>query len=192
MTTKHVGLYGEKKCVVLFREVPNEPENCLIVQTESLEDRQHDDLMDAVMSSEGQSANNLADALKRKQFSSGEEILASLHYGKRIQKVPVNTIDLVPIPGQRVALTEVNAELRKIAGGYTPPKTDSSHLQAEGAVRNPIPASMDIKPGEEGQVAQSLQEQAKLMREDAQRMIEEADAKEKQAADLTPAESTEQ
>ena len=35
---KHVGKYGEKPCVIVFREVPNEPESCLVVISEGLEE----------------------------------------------------------------------------------------------------------------------------------------------------------
>ena len=43
---KHVGQYGQKKCVVVFREVPNETDQCLIVMSDTLEGRMHDELMD--------------------------------------------------------------------------------------------------------------------------------------------------
>ena len=42
---KHVGKVGEKPVVVVFREVPNEPDNALIVETGTLEPDQHDALM---------------------------------------------------------------------------------------------------------------------------------------------------
>ena len=45
---KHVGKFGNKPCVVVFRQVPNEPNNCLIVESGSLPDGKHDELMNVV------------------------------------------------------------------------------------------------------------------------------------------------
>ena len=60
---KHVGVYGGKPCVVVFREVPNEPENCLIVLSGGLEEVKHDDLMNVVSSAEGQGAREISEVL---------------------------------------------------------------------------------------------------------------------------------
>ena len=124
---KHVGQYGQKKCVVVFREVPNETDHCLIVLSDGLEGRMHDELMDVVVGPEAQSAMDLADVLNRRQFSDGSNMLTQLHYAKRLNKVAVNMVDMTPLPGQRVSLEALNAELRKIEGGYVPPTNDLSN-----------------------------------------------------------------
>ena len=66
---KHVGTHGQKPCVVVFREVPNEPDNCLIVETGTLEDQKHDDLMNVVQSLEAQESNNISEVLSRISIS---------------------------------------------------------------------------------------------------------------------------
>jgi hypothetical protein len=124
---KHVGQYGQKKCVVVFREVPNEEENCLIVLSDSLEGRMHDELMGVVEGPEAQSAKDLADVLNRRQFSDGSNMLTQLHYAKRLTKVATDMVDLTPLPGQRVPLSQLNDEVRKIDGGYVPPTNDLSN-----------------------------------------------------------------
>lgn len=121
---KHVGQYGQKKCVVVFREVPNETDHCLIVMSDTLEGRMHDELMDVIVGPEAQSAKDLADVLNRRQFSDGSNMLTQLHYAKRLTKVATNMVDLTPLPGQRVGLAQLNDELRKIEGGYVPPTND--------------------------------------------------------------------
>jgi len=60
---KHVGKFGEKPCVVVFRELPGEQDYCLIVQTDNLESRQHDDLMNVVQSAEAQQSNDQRSAI---------------------------------------------------------------------------------------------------------------------------------
>jgi hypothetical protein len=136
---KHVGQYVQKKCVVVFREVPNETDQCLIVLSDGLEGRMHDELMDVIVGPEAQSAKDLADVLNRRQFSDGTNMLTSLHYAKRLTKVGTDMVDLTPLPGQRVPLAKLNEELRKIEGGYVPPTNDLSNESAllESAKQKP-------------------------------------------------------
>lgn len=194
---KHVGLYGEKKCVVLFREVPNEPENCLIVLPAALESRQHDEFMAIIEGVEAQSVNDLADILNRRQFSDGANMLTTLHNEGRIQKVPTVNVDLTPVPNQRISLAEVNEELRKIKAGNPPPKTDSSHNQdvaekpwvertAEEATAMNQTAEQSDSPETDADRAQVLIKQAELIRGDADALLADAEAKLAEAYALDP------
>lgn len=182
---KHVGKYGEKPCVVVFREVPNEPENCLIVQTGNLSAEQHDSLMTVVQSLEAQQANEISDVLHRRQFNDGSNMLSSLHYSKALQKVSVSQVSLTPTPAQSIPLADVNAEIRKISGGYTPAKTDEAHLLKE---QNPAqPDTVPVTPVDSGDpkaTAESLMMQAELMIEDAKSLQKEAKAKKAEAQKL--------
>ena len=118
---KHVGKYGEKPCVVVFREVPNEPENCLIVETGSLEDQKHDDLMNVVQSLEAQESNEISEVLSRRQFTDGSNMLNDLHFTKKLTKVASNLVFLTPTPTDKIALSDVNAEIDKLANDSNPP-----------------------------------------------------------------------
>lgn len=223
---KHVGQYGQKRCVVVFREVPNETDQCLIVMSDTLEGRMHDELMEVIEGPEAQSSKDLADVLNRRQFSDGSNMLTQLHYAKRLTKVATNMVDLTPLPGQRVGLAQLNEELRKIEGGYVPPTNDlnneSQLLEAakqkpwaerspeeataynQSQTRNaadvasdaakddgvslsigedaPAPAQAPVEPS----AAQGLLIQAQMMKEDAERLLTEAKAKEQQAYDADP------
>ena len=105
---KHVGKVGEKPCVVLYREVPGEAENALIVKTETLPDSQHDALMNVIGSAEAQESNDIADVLDRRQFADGQNMLQALHFDRRIEKVSVDLVTLTPTPSNSVSLAEVN------------------------------------------------------------------------------------
>lgn len=179
---KHVGKYGEKPCVVVFREVPNEPENCLIVQTSGLSTTHHDDLMEVIQSAEAQEANDLSQVLNRRQFRDGDNMLNSMHFGKKLSKVPVNQVSLTPTPSHSVPLEEVNAEIRKLSGGFVPPVNDEAHLNNPADNTNKSTEADAPAPSE----AQSLMFQANLMKEDAVRMVAEAEAKLEQAYSLDP------
>lgn len=177
---KHVGKFGEKPCVVVFREVPNEPDNCLIVESNSLIDQKHDDLMNVVQSAEAQESNNIADVLSRRQFSDGTNILNDLHFSKKLQKVPVDMVFLTPTPSDKISLKEVNVEINKLDGGYTPPITDPI-----SAGTQTISESAEIV-APDASVAESLLVQAELLEQDAKTLLDDAEAKKSEAFKLDP------
>jgi hypothetical protein len=191
---KHVGVYGGKPCVVVFREVPNEPENCLIVLSDALEETKHDDLMNIVSSNEGQGARNISDVLGRRQYTTGEQVLNDLHFTKKLVKVPVSQVSLTPTPSQSVPLSEVNAEIRKIDADIKDvrdpavanqvaeqPLMESSAdvVQAEAPVA-------DVADQDPSDIAKGLIAQAELMEEDGNRMLHDADLKREEAYALDP------
>jgi hypothetical protein len=185
---KHVGKFGEKPCVVVFRELPGEQDCCLIVQTDNLESRQHDDLMNFVQSLEAQAANDISEVLFRRQFTDGTNMLNSLHYSKKLQKVPVNLVQLTPSPNQSLPLEEVNAEIRKLKGGYTPPVNDASHLNDESTQSVTKDDSATASADDDGvaNIAKNLLTQATLMEEDATALLKEAETKKQEAFRLDP------
>ena len=68
---KHVGRQGDKKVVVVFREVPGEEHMALVVYPDQLQQNLHDDLMNAIQSTKGQQAKDLGDALHGNSFCHG-------------------------------------------------------------------------------------------------------------------------
>jgi hypothetical protein len=207
---KHVGKFGEKPCVVVFRELPGESDYCLIVQTDTLESRQHDDLMGVVQSLEAQEANDISEVLHRRQFTDGSNMLSSLHYSKKLQKVPVKNVSLTPTPSQKISLADVNAEINKIKGGYVPAKTDpasqrrvvAENYQPDQNMLRPIetdpnmamaakaeefaPSETNDEHGDTGNIARNLLTQASLLEEDARGLLREAEAKKAEAFRLDP------
>ena len=67
---KHVGRLttNNRKLVVAYRVVPGEPENCLVIHTESLEAADHDTLITMVESNAGQTADELSTVMARTQL----------------------------------------------------------------------------------------------------------------------------
>lgn len=198
---KHVGKIGEKPCVVLYREVPGEPEFALVVQTTNLPDGQHDSLMNVVQSAEAQEANEVSEVLDRRQFSDGANMLQQLHFDKRIEKVSVDLVSLTPTPSDTIALAEVNAEIRKIGNNSNPPLKTDPVQPAENAlnesVTNPVVAESDptlaqtnapVVEGEvnESQIALNLLQQAAMLEEDASALMNDAEAKKQEAYRLNP------
>lgn len=183
---KHVGQYGGNPCVVVFREIPNEPENCLIVVSSTLDDRDHDDLMETVSSAEAQASGDVSQVMARRQMTNGEQLLNFLHFNKKLQKVPVSMVTLNPTPSQSVSLAEVNAEIKKITNDPVAPVTDPTHLREDNPATsqvNPSEAPAEV-PAENP--AQGLLLQAELMEQDAENLLAESKAKRQEAYDIDP------
>lgn len=192
---KHVGQVGGAPCVVLFREVPQEPEHCLVVETHALSSQHHDALMAVVQSPEAQEASELSEVLNRRQFVDGTNMLSGLHHTKKIRKVPVSLVTLTPLPNQAVSLADVNAEIRKIKNKSNPPM--KTEVNPESLPTSPVQKSLpdvvaeqtptvEIAAGDSVSIAQNLLNQAELIREDAHAMLVDAEAKITQAYELAP------
>ena len=181
---KHVGVYGEKPCVVVFRELPDEPENALICLSGNLDGNLHDDVMAVVDSDEGQAANEISEVLFRRRLSDGENMLEALHSRQKLQKVPVDMVKLTPFPNQQVDLTEINKQLNNINAGSNPPlKTEVDPVVAESQTADvPAVGGADTPEG----IAQSMLDQASLMEEDANTLLSEAAAKKAEAYEMAP------
>ena len=179
--TKHVGLYGDKPCVVVFRELPEEDDQALIVISDSLEGQFHDDIMSVVDSPEGQESNNVSEVFFRRRLTVGAIMLEALHSRGKLTKVPTNMVKLTPAPNQSVDLTEVNAELKKIETGSNPPLV--TEAPAENLSQGDVPTE---EVASENQIAQNLLSQASLLREDAKVLLGDADSKEAEAYNLAP------
>jgi hypothetical protein len=199
---KHVGKVGEKPCVVVFREVPDEPEHCLVVKSSGLAPDQHDSLMMVVQSAEAQESNDLANVLHRRQFNDGSNMLASLHHNKQIEKVPVNLVSLTPTPATAIPLADVNAEIRKINNNSNPPsKTEVNPAVYDKPVQQapltesvteapvmPDPVAETAITGDQdpAAIAQQLLLQAGVIEDDAKALLKDAEAKKQEAYRLNP------
>lgn len=179
--TKHVGVYGEKPCVVVFRTLPEDEQNALVILSDSLEGQFHDDIMSVVDSPEGQESNNVSEVFFRRRLTDGENMLEALHSRGKLTKVPTNMVKLTPAPNQSVDLTEVNAELKKIETGSNPPLV--TEAPAENLSQGDVPTE---EVASENQIAQNLLSQASLLREDAKVLLGDADSKEAEAYNLAP------
>jgi predicted ATP-dependent endonuclease of OLD family len=186
---KHVGKFGEKPCVVVFREVPNEPNNCLIVETSTLTNQKHDDLMNVVQSLEAQESNDISEVLSRRQFTDGSNMLNDLHLSKKLQKVETNLVFLTPTPSEKISLSDVNKEINKIKNQSNPPlKTEVDPVSVDTMINpDPVDTTTTTDNGTEPEaVARNILMQADLMTEDANKMLAEAEAKRNEAFELDP------
>ena len=118
---KHIGELADgskAKVVILYRTVPGEADNCLVVGTKFLPDLYHNGLMKAVESEGGQSADELADYIGRQTFADGTNMLAMLHNDNYIKKFKTKEIMVTygNTADGRILLNKLNEMIAKEKG----------------------------------------------------------------------------
>ena len=89
--TKHVGeiVSTQQKVVVIFRQMPNDPEHCLVVDTQGLTDDMHNDLMNEVESSQAQSSPDFYNHAHTHFFRDGRPILKTLDDSNKMIRIEI-------------------------------------------------------------------------------------------------------
>ena len=117
---KHIGelVDGGAKVVIMYRTVPGEPNNCLVVGTKFLPDMYHNALMKAVESAGGQDADEFADFASRQTFPDGTNMLAMMHNDNYIKKFKTKEIMVTYGTGDdgRILLNKLNEMIAKNKG----------------------------------------------------------------------------
>lgn len=163
---KHVGriLNTGRRCIVVFREIPGEEDHCLVVDTDSLPDRYHDNVMEGVESITAQEANNFYEYAQRQMFSDGSNMLTTLHTSGWLKKQPTWNVVMTPNPNQEIKLTDLNRMIREQQGA--PPLEPAK--EAEPQVKP------DQSYDEKKFRARDLIAQADLLAADVERLKNEA------------------
>jgi len=205
---KHVGKHNNKKCVILFRTVPNEDHMCLVIYPDTLPRHIHDDLMGALESEAGQQAKEFSDYLFRFTLSDGSNALTTLHKEGMIKKVPTNQVIVTPNAKSTVRLDELNVILNKMAlgeeatnelaaldrnAGYTgkrrPQEKTLGEVQAPRESRStPAQVETNIKLEEilsDDQLATQRIAQAQKMAAEAKMLLAESERLMKEAENLS-------
>ena len=107
---KHIGKVNNTgtRVVVVFRVVPNEPQNCLVIYSDSLPNVYHDGVMNLVESEQGQQEFELGNYLARRMFVDGNYVLTTLHNGNFIHKMATDNVTMTPGGKQEIPLTALN------------------------------------------------------------------------------------
>jgi len=114
---KHIGKLKDSgaNVAIIFRTVPEEPNNCLVVGPKFLDDTNHNALMRAIESQEAQQSFELESYLTRTTFPDGTNMLAFLHQGNFLKKMPTKDIIVTMGTGNdgKVSLDELNKLIAK-------------------------------------------------------------------------------
>lgn len=183
---KHVGqiINTQRKCVVVFREIPNDETNCLIIDTDALQDWLHDDIINAVQSAGAQASANFYEYAQRTVLTDGANMLQALHTRGLLRKQATSNIMMTPNRSAQIRLDELNNIIREQTGGkaaVTPP-TDQMELagkqqaKAEPVPAAPAPASPAKADGviDDSALAKTMLSQAEQFMAEAARLQEQA------------------
>ena len=117
---KHIGRLKESgaNVAIIFRTVPDEPNHCLVIGPKFLDDNNHNAFMKAIESQEGPASFELGTYLNRTVFPDGTNMLAFLHQGNYIKKMPTKNIVVTMGSGNdgEVSLDELNKLIAKERG----------------------------------------------------------------------------
>lgn len=114
---KHVGKHNDKRCVIIFRKIPELDHMALVVYSDLLPRMVHDEVMRTVESPQGQAAMEISDVLFRTIMADGRNCLESLHSNGLLKKVPTNQVLVTPTTTSSVRLDELNDILDEMAKG---------------------------------------------------------------------------
>ena len=211
---KHVGKNGDRKVLVLYREVPGDTHMCLVIYPEILNAAWQDAIQKVVESPIGQAANQLADALHRSLFPDGRPILETLHNERMIKKIRTSDVIMTPGNNATIRLDELNKLVNEMEKGEEARKkmqqNDASRgmvdpsvkraaeaeykaeqLAKQTAAENRYAEATPLQAGTDGvlsdrQIAANMLAQAKQMEREATEMIAEASRMKKDAERMTP------
>lgn len=121
---RHVGKIKStsQRCLVVFRQVPDEPDSCLVTITDQLPDRYHTDIVNGVESISAQNELEFASYAARTPLSTGENMLSWLHGQGRLKKISCDDVTMLPAPNQVISLKELNEHLDNIKKENEPNK----------------------------------------------------------------------
>lgn len=197
---KHVGVIknNNRKVVVAYRVIPGEtpPQNALVIDTASLSDSDHDTLIRAVESNSGQSAFEFVEVMARTSLSDGSNMLARFHTTGKLQKMPMDAIEMTPNTSTRISLHELNkiiadqrgvsiadlalkdpnsgTSVQEVGSVNEMPTTKSVVAESQAANIEPIQAPADGVLSDDD-LARSYRSQADAMYKEAKRLREEAE-----------------
>ena len=172
--TRHLGTLTAtgSRCVVVFRELPGEPQTCLVFESDSMPEYYREPMMTVILN-EGQRHRELFEVLHRNHFSNGQVMLTAIHNLGYLR--PKKTSDVMMELGgnTRIRLDELNDQLRELDAEAKKEEVKSDDIQAK------------FNPMAENTAAEEATVAGKLLRE-AEKLELEAASKRKRAHTLDP------
>lgn len=203
--TKHVGRIVDsgRKCLVVYRTLPGDAFNSLVVTTENLDPGEHDALINLVETTAAQTANEFAEVLARSIFPNGATMLPSLHVRGLLTKVATDQVMMIPNNATNILLSELNQIIAEQTGvsvqdlAIKPDAKDNVEIQELAKVKDISPEIGNTEPiidqdlgkttsGSVNQEPLTDDALARKYRSDADRLSKEAAQLRRMAEDLVP------
>lgn len=197
-TLKHIGKLKNTgaKVLVVFRTLPGESNQALVLPVAQLPDSYHDSIMTLVETDQAQEAFEFGEMMFIRSFPDGRPMLRAMQADNRLQKVPTDIVIMTPTPTNEIPLDQLNvliAEQRNVAVDdlYTfvkgaPKKSDATvetvaeAKDLEPSVDPDVPAPVRAQASttealSDKDIAKSYRSQADAMYKEAARLRREAD-----------------
>ena len=177
---KHVGKMQNTgdKIAVVFRTIPGESDQALVLPTATLKDEYHDALMKMIESDQAQQTNELGEIMFTRTFPDGRRMLTAMEQDNRLRKVSTSNILMTPTPTNQILLSELNTLIAEQKGMTV----DSLYTLVSGAPKDapaeqPAAATETKNEGvlSDSDLAKSYRSQADAMYKEAARLRREAD-----------------
>ena len=183
---RHMGVVKGtgSRIFLIFRQIPDSKEHCLVVYPDALPDSMAQNLDNIVMSREAQGEVNLYEVLNRRVLNDGSYVLQALHERKMLTKVLISDVDMVPLRGHLVPLSTINEEVDKLDVEVEENTSDELDLNANAESARAKETNDVIY--ETSVPNESPEEKAKNMMEQAADMKKMAESLKKAAMELDP------
>jgi hypothetical protein len=194
---KHVGKIKNTgvRVLVVFRTLPGESNQALVLPVHNLPDQYHDSIMKLVEEPQAQDAFEFGEMMFIRPFPDGRNMLTAMQQDGRLQKVATDNVMMNPTPTSEVVLSELNQMIAQqknctVDELYTfvkgaPKKGDTPQNIAEVNDVEPmvdpdVPAPVAAQASNDGvlsdaDIAKSYRSQADAMYKEAARLRREAD-----------------
>jgi len=194
---KHLGRMKNtgSSVLVVFRTLPGEADQALVLPVAQLPDQYHDSLMKLVEEDQAQESFELGEIMFIRHFPDGRPMLRAMQADGRLQKVATDSVMMVPTPTQEIQLDELNVLIAEqkncsVDDLYTfvkgaPKKGEEPQKVAEVNEPEPmvdpdVPAPVAAQAAADGvlsdaDLAKSYRSQADAMYKEAARLRREAD-----------------
>jgi hypothetical protein len=197
-TLKHIGKLRNTgaKVLVVFRTLPGESNQALVLPVAQLPDSYHDSIMTVVETEQAQDAFEFGEIMFTRTFTDGRPMLQAMQADGRLQKVPTDSVVMTPNTNDTIELAQLNiliAEQKNCAVDdlYTfvsgAPKKSNTVVEDIAKVQDlapmvdpdiPAPIRAQAANNEalsDRDIAKSYRSQADAMYKEAARLRKEAD-----------------
>lgn len=189
-TLKHIGKIKNTgaKVIVVFRTLPGESNNSLILSVNQLPDMYHDSIMNFLETDMGQEAFEFGEAMFSRPLPDGRPMLQAMQQDGRLIKMPTDNIIMTPTTTSEISLDELNlliAEQRNVpvdelytfvkgAKKLPEDKEETTNQLVDTEVEQPVIAE-SVEPLSDKDLAKSYRSQADAMYKEAARLRRQAD-----------------
>lgn len=195
-TLKHIGKLKNTgaKVLVVFRTLPGESNQALVLPVAQLPDSYHDSIMALVETDEAQQSFEFGEIMFTRLFPDGRPMLRAMQADGRLIKMATDNVIMTPTPTSEVQLDNLNvliAEQKNVAVDdlYTfvkgAPKKDDTVVQNVADVKE-LPSTESSKMQASNNSALSDKDIAKSLRSQADALYKEAARLRREADDLDP------